>query len=313
MHDRHRAAMLACMLRIIAWGVLLACSLAGAGESRRSGPYLGLFPPDTPEVFHPGMFGQEPLADNGITGLAFSPDLRHVALSVERIPPSGRRYGVIHASTRKGDAWSTPETVASLDAPGFSNGEGSFTADGGTFLFSSDRSTAGPSPPRAYKSSVRNRSFGVPVVVDLELPEGAGVYFPRQLRSGDLSFTSRSAIGTDDLFVAPRTAAGFGKAEPLGPGFNSPSDDWDLIESRDGRLRIWASARDGGVGRTDLYYSRRDATGSWSAPRPISAANTPALETAPSLTPDDRVLFFLRRIAGRDTLFWVRANAVLPP
>ena len=74
---------------------------------------------------------------------------------------------------------------------------------------------------------------------------------------------------------------------------------------------ITVSAREGGLGRTDLWFARRSAAGNWSPARNLAAANTPALETAPSLTPDGRALFFLRRVDGRDRMFWMSLAGAL--
>ena len=128
-----------------------------------------------------------------------------------------------------------------------------------------------------------------------------------ELANGDLSFTSRGGAGDDDLFIARARGKdrGFSTPAPLGGDFNSAQDDWDLVESRDGRLRIWVSARTGGLGCTDLYISRRGGEGAWSPATNLAAANSEKLETAPSLSPDGRVLFFLRRIDGKEHLHWL--------
>ena len=148
-------------------------------------------------------------------------------------------------------------------------------------------------------------TLGAPSPVELAVAPEASTYYPRQFANGDLSFTSRGPVGGDDLFIARAVGKRFATPEPLAGDFNTAQDDWDLIESRDGRLRIWVSARPGGQGRTDLYYSRRNAAGAWSAASNLVAANSPALETAPALSPDGRVLFFLRRIAGKEHLYWL--------
>jgi hypothetical protein len=126
-----------------------------------------------------------------------------------------------------------------------------------------------------------------------------------------LSFTSRGSNGKDDLFAAPARGRGYAKPEPLPGDFNSPGDDWDLVESRDGRLRLWVSSREGGLGLTDLFFSRRDSTGTWSPARNLAPVNSPALETAPAISPDDAVLFFLRRVEGKERMFWVRLAATM--
>jgi hypothetical protein len=283
--------------------LLLCCQAVFAAEAR----YLGLTPPDTPQPFDPPEWSG---IGRSITNVAFAPGHRHVVMSVMDADPAGKVAGAFHESRLRRGEWSPPRQVVALIA-GPSSGEGWFTPDGRWFYFSSDRPPGGPWRPRAFRAEVRRGQIAAPALVELEVPEAAGVYYPRVLANGGLSFTSRGSNGRDDLFVAPARGRGFGKPEALAGDFNSPRDDWDLVESSDGTLRIWVSAREGGVGLTDLYFSRRDRAGAWSPARGLAAANTSALETAPTISPDDRVLFFLRRVDGRERLYWIRLAKAL--
>ncbi len=294
--------MLAHMIRLLLVSCIAVLGPAQAGESR----YFGLMPPEVPQPFEPPQWMAE---GRTLTHVAFAPGFRHAAVSVMDPGGDGKVAGAIHESTLTRGEWSALARVETFGAA-LPAGEGAFSPDGRWFLFSSDRPPGGPGRPRAFRAAVRGSAFGAPAHLALEVPGTAGIYYPRLLNNGDLSFTSRGPRGDDDLFLAPANATGFGKSEPLDGGFNSAADDWDLIESRDGRLRIWVSAREGSVGRTDLYFSRR-FRGDWSAPRNLAGANTAALETAPALSPDGKVLFFLRRLDGRDRLLWVRLAALV--
>ncbi len=278
------------------------CASATASEAR----YFGLTPPDTPEPFEPSLLG----ANRLVTQVAIAPGQRLAAFSVIEGGPSAKVANGIHESRLRRGEWSAP---ARLDVFGaeLPAGEGAFSPDGRWFYFSSDRTPGGTGRPRVFRAEVRNDVFGAPEFVKLDIPDTAGAYYPRLLANGDLFFTSPGPVGGDDLFVAASSGRGdFATPQPLSGDFNSPRDDWDLIESRDGRIRIWASARDGSLGKTDLWFSRK-VSGAWSNARRLEAASTPALETAPALSPDDEVLFFLRRIDGRERLLWVRLAAVL--
>jgi hypothetical protein len=222
--------------------------------------------------------------------------------------PDGKVATYIYESTRTGDQWTSPVPVPSLG--GRPAGEAAFSPDGRWLYFSSDRPPAAPSRPLAFRAPVTANGIGNPAPVPLKVATPAGVYYPRPLRNGDLLFTSRGPHGGDDLFLARKRLAGYDTPGALGGDFNSSQDDWDLVESGDGRLRIWVSAREGGMGRTDLWFSQR-AAGKWSHARNLAAANTPALETAPSLTPDGSALFFLRRVDGRDRMFWMSLAGAL--
>jgi len=285
---------------------LLLIALVAAPVRAEPPRYFGLDPPDSPEMFEPPLLAG---SRRVLTNLALAPGRRHAAFSVIEVSDSGKVSGSIHESWERRGKWSALARVDIFGAePGA--GEGSFSPDGRWFYFSSDRPPGGPMRPRVFRAPVRGGAFGAPQLVPLEIPEAAGAYYPRQRANGDLFFTSRGPMGGDDLFVARATASGFDPPQPLAGDFNSPKDDWDLVESRDGKLRLWASARDGGLGKTDIFYSRFEKE-TWSPAQRVQGVSTPALETAPVLSPDDEVLFFLRRAEGRERMFWVRLESVL--
>jgi hypothetical protein len=285
--------------------LLVLCLSTAWGSGAR---YFGLSPPAEPALFEPAFPGS---SMGALTAISFTPDFAMAAFSAMDENAAGKVAGAIHESRLRGGEWSVPRRSQALFDSGLPSGEGAFSPDGRWLYFSSDRPPGAERRPRIFRSAVARSRLAAPQYVAVELPPDAGAYYPRLLAGGHLSFTSRGSHGKDDLFIARARKGGFEKPEPLGGDFNSPQDDWDLIESRDGTLRIWASARDGSIGRTDLYYSHREPSRQWLPARNLTAVNTAALETAPALSPDDEVLFFLRRISGKDRMFWVRLDAVL--
>jgi hypothetical protein len=280
--------------------------LGAALPAQEPGRYFGLRVPEAvPQRFEPAWMARE---GRVLTNVALAPDLAHAAFSVMETDSAGKVASAFYETRRKGGEWSVPVRADHV-GPG---GEGAFSPDGRWFYFSSDRPPGVTGRPRVFRAPLGRQGLGAPRPVDIELAADASAYYPRPLANGDLLFTSRGPVGRDDLFVARARGSGHAPPEPLGGDFNSPLDDWDLIESRAGTLRVWVSAREGGLGRTDLWYSRRDHGGTWSPARNLAAANSAALETAPTLTPDDRVLFFLRRESGREHLYWVAVSSVLP-
>ena len=78
----------------------------------------------------------------------------------------------------------------------------------------------------------------------------------------------------------------------LGEVINSSLRDVGAALSRDGLSLYFASARSG-VSGTDLYVSRRRGVSHpWETPEPLVMLNTPVGEGSPSLSHDDRYLFF---------------------
>lgn len=102
--------------------------------------------------------------------------------------------------------------------------------------------------------------------------------------------------------------------ENLGPNINGP-DSWEAQPSlsADGNTLYFASARPGGYGKIDIYYSERQEDGTWgeakNCGRPL---NTIGSDKAPFMHSDSKTLYFVaetseeRLGAGGFDLFYTR-------
>ena len=83
--------------------------------------------------------------------------------------------------------------------------------------------------------------------------------------------------------------------ENLGPNINGPQT-WEAQPSLsgDGKTLFFSSARPGGIGKIDIYYSNRNEDGTWSKAinigRPI---NTEESDKSPFIHTDSRTLYFV--------------------
>lgn len=115
--------------------------------------------------------------------------------------------------------------------------------------------------------------------------------------------------GGYDIWIARRTAAGWGVARPV--SFNSPGRDFDPAFSADGRFVYFCSDRPGGSGGDDLYRVKVVAGGFGPAVNLGPAINSVGSEFAPMLSPDGRTLLFSSDRsggAGGHDLFTARRN-----
>lgn len=122
---------------------------------------------------------------------------------------------------------------------------------------------------------------------------------PRMDLQGNLYFwTERldDGGGQRDIYYASVKSlenAEWNKAEILPETINSPYRESGVVVSKDGKWIIFASAKPGGFGGEDLYFSRKIGENKWSEPvnlgKEINSAND---DVVPELSPDNKALFF---------------------
>jgi Tol biopolymer transport system component len=97
----------------------------------------------------------------------------------------------------------------------------------------------------------------------------------------------------EDFFISHRTEEGWGPLTNAGYPLNSPDNEGAQSISADGRLMVFTGCnRKDGLGRCDLYLSRREGD-RWSIPLNMDApVNTNYTETQPSLSADGKTLCF---------------------
>lgn len=151
--------------------------------------------------------------------------------------------------------------------------------DESRLYFTSDR--AGSAGSDLWYVERRDDGFGPPVRLGPEINSAADEYYTSLTAAGDLFFSS-NRNGSFDIFVAQRTKAGFAPARPVAGGVNGPTYEVDPYVAADGAYLIFVSIRPGGLGRGDLYISRRLKDGTWSAATNLGPrVNSPGHELCP--------------------------------
>ena len=103
----------------------------------------------------------------------------------------------------------------------------------------------------------------------------------------------RDGLGGCDLYYSEHRDGRWTPARNLGEPVNSRFRETQPSLSSDGRLLFFASIREGGLGKHDIYVSGRRADGSWSAPVNLGpTVNTPEDDTFPFWAADGKTLFF---------------------
>ncbi len=98
----------------------------------------------------------------------------------------------------------------------------------------------------------------------------------------------------EDFFISTKENGNWGLAKNAGPPLNSPRNEGAQSISADGRYMVFtACGRKDGMGRCDLYFSKKIGD-NWTVPKNIGEpVNTVSYETQPSLSADGKTLYFV--------------------
>ncbi len=147
-------------------------------------------------------------------------------------------------------------------------------------------------------------SFSGETAVDVDVfitPDGREAYFCSTRPDPAAPAAGKADAGgaaNSDIWVASREDGGWGEPRSLGRPVNSDADDYYPTLARDGTL-YFSSNRPGGLGANDIYRSRRDGQGRWTAPENLGApVNTPGREYDPLIAPDGSWLAFASERPG---------------
>lgn len=239
---------------------------------------------------------------------------------VRRVP--GGVYTIVASSYRAG-GWSEPEVVP---FSGSYKDQAPFLApDGSRLYFYSNRPRSGRGEPREdddiwWADRTADGSWGAPLNPGPPLNSEESERHPTVNAAGNLYFWTRrpDSRGATDLYrAAPAADGGYGEPENLGDTLNTDAYEANPWISPDGDLLLFTSDdRPDGLGRGDIYVSRRTGEG-WSTPRNLGPeVNSPQYDFAPRLTPDGRYLVFSSNrgpadggLGGHD-LFYVSVDAL---
>jgi hypothetical protein len=91
--------------------------------------------------------------------------------------------------------------------------------------------------------------------------------------------------GTDIWMSRMLPEGGWGAAENLGPPINTPGDEEAPFITNDGKSLFFSSTGHDGLGEQDIFLSRLDSAGRWSAPFNLGLPSTPPSANWASFSP----------------------------
>lgn len=162
----------------------------------------------------------------------------------------------LYMCVNKSGRWSKPRNLGSAVNSGAWEGQPTFSIDGRTLYFVSNRK-GGHGGMDIWKTTFDGGQWTAPENLGPEINTEFDEMSPFiHFDDHTLYFSSNrpEGMGGMDLFVAKRDDNGrWTQPTNLGYPINTEGDDNNLIVSANGRTAIFASQRDGGQGKMDLY------------------------------------------------------------
>ena len=297
---------------------LLSYLVACGGPRSSSHPHL--IAPDAAQIFSDGVISNA----NEQWRITFTRDGKtaYFAESAEFFPFT--RKATIYVSMYADGKWSAP-VVAPFSGT-YSDIDPFISPDGQRLYFSSIRPVDGVVRGDIDLWMVERTSTGwsAPIHLGPEVNSQADELYPSASADGTLYFatgpTRPQPGGNFDIYSAVRNGDGFAPRKPLGAGVNtaaSASDPhlqaaWEFNPeiSVDGRTLVFTSLRPGGFGLGDLYVSDLE-NGVWTAATNLGPrVNTASDEYHPTLSRDQRSLYFVRRGPDKGNFYRISTGAI---
>jgi tetratricopeptide (TPR) repeat protein len=168
-----------------------------------------------------------------------------------------RYSGALYITRRTFDGWTVPEPLPAPINSGFNETHASFSPDGNTVFFSSERPGGAGGKDIYFSNKLPDGTWGKPINAGENInssfeeespfmhPDGKTLYF---------SSSGRNSMGGYDIFKSVKSDTWeWSKAENLGYPINTPNDDLFYIPTPNGQRVYYSSRRQGGMGQTDLY------------------------------------------------------------
>ena len=269
--------------------------------------------PSVAERFEPTVVARPNTEESMLT---VGPGGSEIFWGVSRVWFPLSRVSEIWTARRTSQGWSAGER-----APfsfGYSDGDPFVSADGQRVYFVSVRPVR--APRRDFDVYVVERTangWGPARNLGPNVNSPEDELYPSVAADGTIYFASERS-GTWHIWRARLQSDGsYGRAEEVPAPVNLPNLwTFNPFISSDGRTLVFTGLnRPGGTGKGDIWIARADAAGVFGSVRNAGpAVNTSEEEFHPTISPDSRALFFVRRNTSRPDgnadVFWIRTEAV---
>jgi len=251
------------------------------------------------------------------SGPSFTADGRTVYFSALRSAHGYMpKHNALMVSHYDGGEWSKPEI---LEFSGqHQEGIPTTSPDGVRLLFWSYRPLGDQGAPPKQDSDIwmverSGSGWGAPRNLGLPVNSESRDYMGSIGRDGTLYLTSKrnGDERNGDIYCARLKDGRYMEPEHLGDAVNSSGIEFGPTISPDGQTLVFSSDRPGGLGKWDLYITRRQ-NGRWMPAKNLGPpVSSPFAESAPRFSPDGRYFFFNSDRSGRSQIYQIETAVLL--
>ncbi len=220
--------------------------------------------------------------------------------------------------------------------------EASFAPDGKSLYFVSNRPLQKDSAIKDYdiwKTEKINGVWQAPVNLGKTINTDADEFYPAVANNGNIYYTAeyKNSKGKEDIWMSKLVNGKYTTLESLSDSVNSSTYEFNAYVSPDESIVIFTSCgRSDDMGGCDLYISKKDANGNWTAAKNLGPKiNSPYLDFCPFVSFDKKFFAFtsnrthvqksykqtltldnfLKEIGqlqnGKGNIYWIDAKEVL--
>jgi hypothetical protein len=289
------------------------------------------FPKNKVSLFAPGIISDE----FGNRDMAISPGEDEMFYTMQY------NYGMISTimySKKINGKWTTPEITTFCGK--YKDLEPSFSYDGNTLYFSSDRPLTDTGKEKDYDIwcvTKMNGKWMRPVNMQSPVNTDKDEFYASVAKSNNIYFTRAVDNREEDIMVCKFSNGKYNEAQSLPDSINSTGDEFNAFIDPDEMYIIFSGyKRKDGFGSGDLYISEKNKNGEWKQAKNLgSIINSSQLDYCPYITPNKKYFFFTSNrnniqlpfekaasieqlkilmhspLNGFDNVYWIEAEAIL--
>jgi hypothetical protein len=227
-------------------------------DSRNNLPFFDLYQSEVTDLTqttypHPFLPNLKTGLNDGPVSFTADGQQMYITRNISQNPEGVSEMDIFVGTKREGN-WPKTLTSLPLKLKGYSIAHPSISHDNQRLYFASDM-PGGYGGMDIYYSERRGGFLSQPVNLGPNVNTPGNEVFPFVDSKGRLFFASDGlpGLGGLDLFVVLSMPKGFSNPHNLGPGINSPYDDFSIVWDEPGEAGYFASNRPGGQGKDDIY------------------------------------------------------------